>query len=160
MFSVRSTKRKGLVPVAGRGTSSDGPWQKQIPRISLEDEETVARKTKQSRSLNSPGGRKEVVEDKAGQPEKKRQFMSGLCARGLHAVDNGQEWQRKQLRVSIQMVRTGWLCGEDSRDTGAGREGHRAAIAAFGGRNGSRRDGGGCKAQNEVVSTRDGIGGM
>lgn len=82
MFSVRSTKRKGLVPVAGRGTSSDGPWQKRIPRISLEDEETVARKTKPSRSLNSPGGRKEVVEDKAGQPEKKKTIYEWPVCQG------------------------------------------------------------------------------
>lgn len=41
------------------------------------------------------------------------------------------EWQSKYLRVSIQEVRTGWLCSKDLRDTRARHGSHQAASATF-----------------------------
>lgn len=66
---IRITRRKELVPFKGEGRLSSKGLQ--IPRISLKDENVVARGEKQTCSLSRLGRHREVLEDKVGQQEKK-----------------------------------------------------------------------------------------
>lgn len=68
---IRITRGKELVPFKGEGSlSSKGLQWKQIPRISLKDENVVARGEKRTCPLCRLGRHREVVEDEVGQQEK------------------------------------------------------------------------------------------